>query len=537
MYRIVFLSGPSKGKRLLIREGTVVIGRDPDCHVRLPEDDEISRKHATLEQRADGTHVRDLGSMNGVVVNGTPCREALLHNNDTLEIGKTRLQFQEASMTETEEFRRTSYLQGITAVAVALVILFELSFLVGLSLWRRDVLTPPGSEPGAGVQVSATESAVLAQAEAHLRDLQQKEAEKMALLASTTKDTARVSAELQQLKADVKALQDQITEISETTAAAPTGVVEVAAAPSPAPVPAKPDVDPLLAKAEEMLQEATAELARHNLLQADGILARIQLMAPDFLPAYIERARLFERRGMLPQAGEQWSEVLNRTVGTPLYEQAAAERLRLSRTELVRKTTSGTIQERRAAAGELPRRIRITAVAQEKFRENQQFGEIRLIRVTLKPRPSERDINGNEIRVVVTFFDEDKDTGEVSLTRAVVPKDPLRVDGEWRPNDEQIVTAAYIVPKGLRDEEEQKYDERRRYLGYLVQVYYREELQDMEARPKNLLGKADEVVSPFHLSRDGGLRRRAMAARETGEPSAPADARQPATPAGTSTDR
>mgnify|MGYP001767828068 CR=1 FL=1 len=66
-YRLVFISGPQKGKRLTVQQGAVVIGRDPDCAIAIA-DDEVSRRHAVIEERPQGVYVRDLGSMNGVVV-------------------------------------------------------------------------------------------------------------------------------------------------------------------------------------------------------------------------------------------------------------------------------------------------------------------------------------------------------------------------------------------------------------------------------------------------------------------------------------
>jgi hypothetical protein len=57
------------------------------------------------------------------------------------------------------------------------------------------------------------------------------------------------------------------------------------------------------------------------------------------------------------------------------------------------------------------------------------------------------------------------------------------------------------VPHGFRKEELQKYSQNRRYFGYLVQVYYRDELQDVDARPKTLLEKADSLQLPIHMGK------------------------------------
>ena len=52
-----------------------------------------SREHALLERQADGTHVRDLDSLNGTYVNRQRVDEARLADGDELQIGKYRLTY------------------------------------------------------------------------------------------------------------------------------------------------------------------------------------------------------------------------------------------------------------------------------------------------------------------------------------------------------------------------------------------------------------------------------------------------------------
>lgn len=502
-YRLVFISGPQKGKRLAVQEGSVVIGRDPDCHVSLP-DDEVSRKHAVIDQRPDGVYLRDLGSMNGVVINGTAVREAKLKHGDTLELGRTKIQFQDIRHAEAPLTRRGGRVQGITLASVALIILFELAFLIGLSLWHKDVLETPGRPPArakTGEELSETperetEGDLLAQAEARLRELEQSAA--AASAADVTQATPSVSEEIQSLREDVQSIRAEVRELGAAPeASAPAEAVVEPAPPAAGPEAAASAPDALLQQAERMLKEALDQVTKQNLVQADLELERIQIMAPDFLPAYIERARLFERRGLLEKAGTQWNEVLQRSIGTPLYEQAAAERIRLSRADMIQKTVTGP---RREAAGptRLPRRIRFVSVDAERLQESDQYEELRLVRVTLQSKPGERDIDSTEILVLVTFFDEDVESKEIALTRAIVPQEPLRVDGPWDPREQRVVTATYLVRRGFRNEELAQFGQKRKYYGHVVQVYYREELQDESARPKTLLRKFAEMEPPWH---------------------------------------
>lgn len=496
MYRLIFLSGPLKGKRLTIQQGPVIIGRDLDCHIAVA-DDEISHKHAVIELRDGGFFIRDLGSMNGILVNGRNCRESKLKHGDTFEIGRTKIHFQQMGQNDSLEKRRVTHSQRLAFGAVIFIIFVQVAFVIGFSLWRRDVVENP--EEAAAVMTSQTSivdtaaSNTFAEAEAHLQSAKQAQPSEPILPPAPE---TNVTQDIRERRADGAEIRQQVGELAKPENPAVTSSVPAVAEPEP---PKK--VDPLTAKAQQMLQTALLDLTRNNLVQADKQFERIQIMAPDFLPTYIERARLYEQRGDLAKAGEQWKEVLHRSSGTPLYEQAAAERIRISRLEIIRKTTeAGTPAVKKTTPERLARRLKIVSVEPQRFPENDQFEEMRLLRITLKPKVGEHDLDRSEILVNTLFFDEDASSQDVNPTRAVVPKDALRLDRDWTPEEQQTVTAAYIVPKNFRKTEEEQYGQRCKYYGYLVQVYYREQLQDEDARPKSLLQKADQFQPPWHLA-------------------------------------
>lgn len=71
----------------------VVIGRSPDCQITI-EDPLISRRHARIAIRDDHAIVHDLGSRNGVRVNGRLIKgEQALKEGDRLRIGTQELVF------------------------------------------------------------------------------------------------------------------------------------------------------------------------------------------------------------------------------------------------------------------------------------------------------------------------------------------------------------------------------------------------------------------------------------------------------------
>lgn len=67
--------------------GEFVVGRSTECQLSL-DDPLVSRRHAVLKVRRDGVSVQDLGSRNGVVVNGVKINgERELSPGDKISIG------------------------------------------------------------------------------------------------------------------------------------------------------------------------------------------------------------------------------------------------------------------------------------------------------------------------------------------------------------------------------------------------------------------------------------------------------------------
>ncbi len=90
--RLVIVAGPSRGAQVALETDEVALGRDSSCGVCLP-DAALSRRHALLERSPDGWRIRDLGSLNGLRVNGLPTAEHLLSDGDRIELGVSVLVF------------------------------------------------------------------------------------------------------------------------------------------------------------------------------------------------------------------------------------------------------------------------------------------------------------------------------------------------------------------------------------------------------------------------------------------------------------
>ena len=81
------------GKRTVLSGSRVVIGRSRDCDVTL-DDPNVSRRHAELRREGGAWVVADLGSTNGVKVNGRRVNDHPLSPGDEIVLGLERLTFE-----------------------------------------------------------------------------------------------------------------------------------------------------------------------------------------------------------------------------------------------------------------------------------------------------------------------------------------------------------------------------------------------------------------------------------------------------------
>ena len=79
---------PERGLRRCLADGAV-IGRGGGCDVRL-DDPLVSRRHAVVVTRDGDTRIEDLGSANGLYINGSRCgRTGTLRAGDVVQLGTT----------------------------------------------------------------------------------------------------------------------------------------------------------------------------------------------------------------------------------------------------------------------------------------------------------------------------------------------------------------------------------------------------------------------------------------------------------------
>ena len=147
MYRLVFLSGSKKGRRLTVQQGDVLMGSAGDCHVRFRHPSVLNR-HAVIEQRPEGFFIRALSSGGKVVVNDEAVVERQLNHRDEIDIGAERLLFQLATRESKRGKRRVGHFSGLAYLAVGSILVVQILILIGLFMfWRMDPIQDVVTEP------------------------------------------------------------------------------------------------------------------------------------------------------------------------------------------------------------------------------------------------------------------------------------------------------------------------------------------------------------------------------------------------------
>jgi pSer/pThr/pTyr-binding forkhead associated (FHA) protein len=78
-----------EGPDITLDRAMIVVGRDPDCDTRL-NSLRVSRHHCCMARENDEVVVRDLGSTNGIWINGMRVETGNLRPGDELSIAHIR---------------------------------------------------------------------------------------------------------------------------------------------------------------------------------------------------------------------------------------------------------------------------------------------------------------------------------------------------------------------------------------------------------------------------------------------------------------
>lgn len=164
----VVVTGPARGRTFRV-EGRMMIGRDESANIRI-ECPMMSRAHASIARDPNGAFViRDLGSRNGLTINGTPREEATLKFGDRVGFGPNTNAVFTPIDDVSERMREAQRLESLGALAGAIGHDFNnLLSVVSANLEFLLEGLPPSALGGPGVHSAIEDSLIAARRGADL---------------------------------------------------------------------------------------------------------------------------------------------------------------------------------------------------------------------------------------------------------------------------------------------------------------------------------------------------------------------------------
>jgi pSer/pThr/pTyr-binding forkhead associated (FHA) protein len=470
IYRLIVLNGDRKGQQITVPAEPLTLGRQPESGLCL-NDPEIASAHAVVQHTPHGLVIHDLGSMGKILVNNHEVRRANLVHGDVIELGLTRLLVQavvEAEVRIPGRPPRTASQRGPqrTVLLVLLILAIGITVVLRLREYAHRAEPRDWSRPLSAGKLRDDLPEV--QAALAARDE----------LPPSLPEPDATPPEAQAPGAPSAPHDTAPAEAPPT----PTADAALAAADAERQPPLQPPTPPaatpdpyvlaremMAAKVQGRMLEAQLLIASNRLEEADALLSGIQQIAPEHAPAYAERAWLFEDRGMLQPALDQWRSVIRLGSDSDLIASAR------------HKVESLT----RAQSERVPRfsnQVRILSTEQRKFPESRDTAEMRLLTIRLEAPDSAQPLDPRALRVEVRFFDRDPQSNNVRPSRVAASLDKT-ANAPWPPGTVKTLTATYVVPAdptavGPRSQQ---------YYGHVVRVYYYGALQDEYAQPQGLL--------------------------------------------------
>ncbi|HEX6275569.1 MAG TPA: FHA domain-containing protein [Polyangiaceae bacterium] len=152
--RMVVIAGPGQGQEFVLTGQRSVIGRGEECEIAVNHPS-VSRVHAEVRPIGDGRYeIVDLGSANGVRVNGVELPNSLLDARDVVELGDVVMRFLPAGEIYIPGADETFHPPPVTATSGGLSTWSKVGIGAGLVVAGGAVLValtlgnaPPASAP------------------------------------------------------------------------------------------------------------------------------------------------------------------------------------------------------------------------------------------------------------------------------------------------------------------------------------------------------------------------------------------------------
>lgn len=255
--------------------------------------------------------------------------------------------------------------------------------------------------------------------------------------------------------------------------------VEVASLPKPTPVPQRRESTPD-ARINELVEQARALTERGDTSTALIRLREAQVIGPDKPQVLAELALTYEKMGLVDKALENWRRIFDMGSTAGIYFTAADAKIKNSDAMAVAAAQPKSAPSPETTSPANPLSIgEITSIDRSKANGGTRF----MLKIPLRSQP-DADIDVRDVVIQVFFYDV-VDGQSVVRTNADVNYNWLTGPKlDWKEDGIEVLEVEYSQ---LKSEAKSRQAEDRKYFGYVVRIYYKNNLQDRKAEPINLL--------------------------------------------------
>ena len=247
--------------------------------------------------------------------------------------------------------------------------------------------------------------------------------------------------------------------------------------PNPTPVPPVRPLPVLTGKEKSPSEVQVAALVAQGRALGDRgdtstALTRLRealTIAPNEPTVISELALLYEKMGLSDKALTQWKRIIEMGEAAGIYYAAAEAKIKISETAVASVAAAEPVQDKplESATGMSLLDVGV---------ETPSKGAVSL-KIPVKARGR---IEVSQVVIQVYFYDLIDDQSVVQ-TNAKVSSHWNKLPADWTESDIEILDVDYTQPEG--DDQAAN----RKYYGYVVRVYYNNQLQDVRAEPVKLL--------------------------------------------------
>lgn len=241
-------------------------------------------------------------------------------------------------------------------------------------------------------------------------------------------------------------------------------------------------LSPTEAQLGELVEQARALRERGDTSTALTRLREAATISPNAPEVVSELAITYEKMGLVDKALDQWKRIFEMGESAGIYYAAAEAKIKSGEAPIPMPAPQATPkQDIGIQADSVLGLVDITTT------DEMDSAGTRIIslKIPVKARPNS-NIEVSNVVIQVLFYDivDDLNVVQTNPPAANISSHWSKLPADWVESEVEILEVEYSQPI---DDVKEKQGQHRKYYGYVVRVYYKNELQDLRAEPVKLL--------------------------------------------------